>query len=105
MFVSTNSVTPADLTDRILELIGACGRDKNDRAIAAITLCISEGIDTRNHIVASVARAGFKGGHVAAILDDCEGAFAESHHWRLGADGRYRLHAESKCARDAFDEA
>ena len=96
MITSTNPVTPPDLVDRMRELIAACGAtaNKNDQAIVLIAFCISEGIDTRNHIVGSLARAGFKGGHAAAILDDCEGALPEPHHWRLGADGRYTLHED-----------
>jgi hypothetical protein len=95
MITSTNPVTPPDLADRIRELAAACApSNRNDQALVAITMCIAEGIDTRDHIVASLLKAGFRAGHAAAILDDCEGAFAESHHWRLGADGRYSLHED-----------
>jgi hypothetical protein len=96
MITSTNPVTPPDLVDRIRELVAACGpaSSRNDRAIIAIVYCISEGIDAKDHIVKSLKRAGFKASHAAKLLDDCEGAFPESHHWRLGADGRYSLHED-----------
>jgi hypothetical protein len=96
MPTSTNPVTPPNLIDQIRELVAACGptANRNDQAIVAIALCIAEGVDTRNHIVKSLTRAGFHRGHAGATLDGNCGRRPESGHWRLGADGRYALHEE-----------
>src|SRR4051794_41276350 len=98
MITSTNPVPPPDLVQRIRELVAACGpaASTSDAAIVAIKLCILEGIDAKDHIVASLMRAGFDNRQAGGVLLGNRGRRPESGHLRLGADGRYRLHEEQE---------
>ena len=92
MITSTTPVTPSGLIDRIREAVQACGSNKNDRAIVAIKICILEGVDTKRHIVSCLMQAGLENSHAGAIIDTRQGPSPTAHEWRLGQDGRYRLH-------------
>jgi hypothetical protein len=91
--MSTNP-TPPDLIDDLKSLVDACGSrvSDNDKAIVAIELCISRGVDTENHIVGSLMRAGFRNDLAGAVLKGNCGPAPNAHRWRQGADGRYSLH-------------
>ena len=82
-----------DLFEQIDELIGLCGpaANRHDKAAAAISACIANGIDTEGAIIRVLSKYGFKGGHIAKMLDNREGPFRNSDHWLVGADGRYSL--------------
>lgn len=85
-----------DLFRRIDELIALCGASANrhDRALAAITACIADGIDTKQDLIRVLAKYGFDGGHIANVLNDRKGPFRNSEHWSIDANGRYRLHEQ-----------
>jgi hypothetical protein len=96
MTTSSNPTTPLGLIDDIRELVEACGPtvNKNDKAIVAIELCISEGVDTERHIVSCLMQAGFDNGHAGSVLNKNCGR-SPRYLWWLGADSRYRLHHEA----------
>lgn len=85
--------TLTDLIEQIDDLIARSGptASKHDKALAAITACIANGVDTKDGIIRVLVSRGFDGGHVANVLHDRKGPFRNSDHWVLGADGRYRL--------------
>lgn len=62
----------------------------NDKAIVAIGICIGNGINTMNHIVGTLARHGFKNGHVGSILSKSTGTDPDRHFWSRDENGRYQ---------------
>lgn len=77
---------------RIRELIEACGPNKNDRVIAAITALIYEGITRRRAIIRTLARLNFKTSHVAITLEKSTGNDPVANYWWQDADGRLHVH-------------
>ena len=73
------------------DLIANCGTSKNDQAIAAITACIGEGIDTRGQIMEVLIRLGFDRGHAAIMLKMGTGTVFLRRHWTRDGEGRYSL--------------
>ena len=63
------------------------GGNKNDSALALITACIEEGIDTRPHIVDTLGRLGWNTQHVALMLKHNAGPNRVAKHWRLDPAG------------------
>jgi hypothetical protein len=96
MNTSTNPITQPDLIDDIRGLVEACGPgvSKNDKAIVAIELCISRGVDTEDHIVRCLMRAGFDNRHAGSVLHSGAGRAPNRYRWWPDAAGRYRLHEE-----------
>ena len=86
-----------ELYEQIDELIGLCGptANRHDKALAAITACIANGVDTKDEIIRVLTKRGFDGGHIANVLHERKGPFRNSEHWSIGADGRYHLVALS----------
>jgi hypothetical protein len=72
-------------------LLQECGSNKNDCAIAFITACIGEGIDTRELIVARGANLGLNPKHVGTMLIKSTGVSSARHYWRRDEEGRYAL--------------
>ena len=105
----TPRISPASLTlkkpardpahdpvfDRLKQLSAdtQAGGNKNDSALALITACIEEGIDTRPHIVDTLGRLGWNTQHVALMLKHNAGPNRVAKHWRLDPAGRYHLHS------------
>ena len=87
------SDSSAALFDRLRGLIDACSLEANrhDQAIAVITACIDEGIDTRPRIVGMMKHLGFDYRHAAMTLNDAAGIDSDRHRWRRDATGRYSL--------------
>ena len=81
--------------ERLKRLHAACrvGGNKNDTAVALITACIDECIDTRARIICALEPLGFHRGHVAIMLQRGTGNNPEQDRWRLDATGRYHLHS------------
>jgi hypothetical protein len=72
-------------------LLHECGSNKNDCAIAFITACINEGVDTRALIVARGAHLGLNPMHVGMMLLKSTGVSPARHYWRRDEEGRYTL--------------
>jgi hypothetical protein len=89
------SKSPLDL-DRIIarlrELIEACGPNKNDRVIAAITALIYEGVTSKRQIMSILRRIRFKTSHVAVTLKQLTGNNPAMNYWWEDADGRLHVH-------------
>ncbi len=79
------------LDARLLRLLDGCGSNKNDCAIAFITACIGEGLDTRELIVARSAHLGLNPKHVGTMLLKSTGVSPTRHYWRRDEEGRYTL--------------
>jgi hypothetical protein len=96
MNTSTNPITPPGLIDDIRSLVATCGPgvNQNDKAIVAIELCISQGVDTEGHIVGCLMRAGFGNRHAGTVLNKNAGGAPNRHRWWRDAAGRYRVHTE-----------
>ena len=77
---------------RIRDLLKLCTRDKNERAIAAITALIYEGIRTRPEIVRIMRMLEFDYRHVAITLKRNTGRDPAGNHWWKDADGRLHVH-------------
>jgi hypothetical protein len=73
---------------RLNKLIVACGPkpNKNDLAIALITACIGEGINTEQKIIGVLARLGLNPKHAAMMLKE-----HGTDRWQRGPDRSYRL--------------
>jgi len=84
-----------DLFTRLRALKEACGSNKNDSAIALITACIGEGIDTRPQIIGTLKHLDYNPRHVGMMLNNNEGSLPSLHRWMRDADGCYRLHDTS----------
>ena len=86
---------PVDFGQRLKRLHVACaaGGNKNDSAVALITACIEEGIDTRARIIGALEPLGFDYRHVAIQLQRGTGTNAAQDRWRLDPDGRYHLNS------------
>jgi hypothetical protein len=77
---------------RIRDLLKLCTPDKNERAIAAITALIYEGIRTRPEIVRIMKVLEFDYRHVAIALERNTGRNPAGNHWWLDADGQLHVH-------------
>ena len=77
---------------RIRDLLKLCEPDKNERAIAAITALIYEGIRTRPEIVRIMRMLEFDYRHVAITLERNTGRDPAGNHWWQDADGRLHAH-------------
>ncbi len=91
--MTTNpSDSSAALFDRLRDLIHACDdTSKHDQAIAVITACISEGVNTRPRLVGAMRHLGFDYRHAALTLNNGTGSDPERHRWQRDAEGRYSL--------------
>ena len=84
-----------DFFARVWTLLEACGSDKNGRAIAAISACIIEGINTRSRIVGVLTKLGFNSRHANIMLNGGTKSVRYEVPWRLDREtGRYHLLVE-----------
>lgn len=81
--------------ERLKRLHATCtaGGNKNDTAVALITACLEEGVDTRARIIGALEPLGFNYKHIAIMLQRGTGNTPERDRWRLDMAGRYHLHA------------
>ncbi|MEJ7777905.1 MAG: hypothetical protein WKF52_11140 [Sphingomicrobium sp.] len=84
----------AATSDRLRRLKAKCGPNKHDQAIALITACILEGLDTGPAIVRALGAIGTHPRHVAIILKEGTGRDPERHRWRRDGEDRYSLHEQ-----------
>lgn len=82
----------ADWLDNLRNLLRESGSNRNDQAIVAITVCITEKLDTAKRIYEVAARLGFNTRHIAMILKRDTGGNPELHRWQRDDAGHYRLH-------------
>lgn len=75
-------------------VIEACGptATKHDRAIAAITVCIDQGVATLPHLIGVLRPLEFHQGHIAHILKDGTGSDPSRYRWYRDAEGIHHLH-------------
>ena len=73
------------------ELLDTCGTNRHDRAIALITACIGDGVNTRSDIVSLGKKLDLNGSHIAIILNEGTGSDPIRHHWRRDDNGVYSL--------------
>lgn len=84
----------AAIFDRLRGLMAACGSNKHDVAIALISACIEEGVDTGPRIIGTLRRLELNPGHAARMLKEGTGSDPARHRWQRDEEGRYSLHEE-----------
>jgi hypothetical protein len=78
------------------DLIAACeGANRHDQAIAAISFCIDEGINTGPQIIGMLKRRKFNSRHIGLLLHDLASSDPARHFWWRDGDGVYRCHPQS----------
>lgn len=84
--------SPADMFDDLQKLIAVSGNSNRHELVnILIQACLSEGIDTRSEIIASITPHGFKSSHIAIVLKEDAGTDRARHWWHRDALGRYHI--------------
>ena len=97
MTIEINSTRDIDAIYRDLgTLLEGCeGTSRHDQAIAAISFCIDEGINTGPQIIGMLKRKEFNPRHIGLLLHDLAGSDPARHFWWRDGDGVYRCHPQS----------
>jgi len=80
--------------ERLRALKADCGANKHDQAVALISACILEGLDTGPRIVGALTAIGMNPNHIRIMLRELTGASPDCHCWRRDGEGRHSLHEE-----------
>ncbi len=82
---------PADPHASLRRMLDVCGSNQNDRAIAFIEACISDGVNTRAEIIALGKQLELNPAHLAIVLNHETGDLSSRHRWRRDEHGLYSL--------------
>ena len=84
-------IKPRDPLSGLRRLVDECGPNKHHQAIALITACIGDGVNTAPKIIAVGTALGLNPAHVAIILAKDAGCSPGRHRWRRDEQGAYSL--------------